>query len=69
MLQMTQSIASEAGWCDMDEHTSLVALGGIGAFGVVALAVCGHSAESVGLLMFMSALALYIIGKKPEAKA
>ena len=48
----------------MDEHTGLVALGGIGTAGVVALAVCGHPAESVGLLMFMSALALYLIGKK-----
>ena len=52
---------------DVDEHTSLVAVGGIGAAGVVALALCGHSGESVGLLMFVSAIALYIIGKKPEA--
>ena len=51
----------------MDEHTALVAVGGIGAAGVVALALCGHSGESVGLLMFISAIALYIIGKKPEA--
>jgi len=52
---------------NVDEHTALVSIGGVGAAGVVALALCGHSAESAGLLMFMSALALYIIGKKEVA--
>ena len=53
---------------DVDEHTALVSLGLGGAAAVVALAVCGHSAESVGLLAFLAGLGLYIVGRpKPEA--
>ena len=48
----------------MDEHTALVSIGLGGAFCVVALALCGHSTESVGVLAFLSGIGLYIVGRK-----
>lgn len=51
---------------DVDENTSLVSIGLGGAACVVALALCGHSTESIGLLAFLSAVCLYIIGRGRE---
>ena len=52
---------------NVDEHTALVSIGLGGAACVVALALCGHSAESVGVLAFLSGLGLYIVGRSKEA--